>query len=293
MSDLVLREVDYFDAVLFIWSEENTKALTGVDPNRIVIAQQARAPWRGRLMERTARKEMRWCGTLFPTNGYAQDAAMSLEEYEDFVYGAGLLDRDDPAEAWRQIDREQQRLADYLVQHDEIRVVAPGTDLTCRVGGRKWENCSGAFNFPDGEVFTGPIEDSVNGTVRFTYPAIYNGREVEDVRLTFRDGKVIEATAARGQDYLLALIDQDAGARTLGEFAFGTNYGIQRFTRNILFDEKIGGTIHMALGQSYPETGGLNRSALHWDMICDMREGEAYADGERFYAQGKFTVGGS
>jgi aminopeptidase len=215
---------------------------------------------------------------------------MSLDEYQEFVFAAGRLNEPDPAAAWREVEHEQQRLADYLAKHDQLRFIAPGTDLTVRVGGRTWMNSCGHRNFPDGETFTGPIEDSANGTVRFTYPAIYGGREVDGVRLTFQDGRVVEATAERGEDYLRALIDQDPGARYLGEVAFGLNYNIQRFTGDILFDEKIGGTFHMALGQSYPQTGGRNQSGLHWDLICDLRQGEVFADGEKCYAEGRFTI---
>ncbi len=241
-------------------------------------------------MERAAAGELRWCGTLFPTRAHAQEAGMSLADYEDFVYRACLLDRDDPAAAWREVHREQQRIIDYLARRDVIRIVAPDTDLTYRVGGRTWINSSGARNFPSGEVFTAPHEDSASGTVRFSYPALRFGNEVEDVRLTFRDGRVVEATAARGQAFLEAMLELDPGARALGEVAFGLNYGITRFTRNILYDEKIGGTMHVALGQAYPDSGGTNRSALHWDLICDLHEGRVYADGELCYADGRFTI---
>ena len=289
VSDLTLSEIDYLDVNISIWADENTKAMSGIDPKRMALAQEAGTPISERFMERSASGELRWCGTLFPTNAHAQDAGMALTDYEDFVFSAGLLDQDDPAGAWRQVHEQQQRIADYLMQHDEIHILAPGTDLRYRVGGRTWLNASGTRNFPDGEVFTGPVEDSANGTVRFTYPAVYHGQEVEDVQLTFRDGTVVDATAGRNQEFLLAMLDMDPGARCLGEVAFGLNYGIQQFTRNILFDEKIGGTMHMALGRAYPETGGQNKSALHWDMICDLREGKVYADGELCYENGKFT----
>jgi aminopeptidase len=173
---------------------------------------------------------------------------------------------------------------------DTIRIVAPGTDITYRVGGRTWINSDGKHNFPSGEVFTGPIEDSVEGDVTFSFPAVYNGREVEGVRLRFEKGKVVEASASRGEELLHAMLETDPGARYLGEVAFGLNYGIQRFTRNILFDEKIGGTMHMALGRAYPDTGGVNDSAIHWDMISDLREGEVYADGDLCYREGKFVI---
>ncbi len=264
--------------------------MSGISPERMALAQQASGPVMGRMMERATTGDLRWCITLSPTVAHAQEAGMGLPEYEDFVFGAGLLDRDDPAAAWREGQAEMQRVASLLGQRDEIRIVAPGTDLTYRASGRTWVDASGTNNFPDGEVFTGPIEDSANGTVRFTYPAIYAGTEVEDVRLTFREGKVVEATAARGQEFLHAMLDQDEGARFLGEVAFGMNYGVTRFTRNILFDEKIGGTMHLALGRSYPNTGGTNESSLHWDMICDLREGRVYADGEICYENGRFTI---
>ncbi len=276
--------------MLIIWADENTKGMSGISPERMALAQQASGPVMGRMMERATTGDLRWCITLSPTVAHAQEAGMGLLEYEDFVFGAGLLDRDDPAAAWREGQAEMQRVASLLGQRDEIRIVAPGTDLTYRASGRTWVDASGTNNFPDGEVFTGPIEDSANGTVRFTYPAIYAGTEVEDVRLTLREGKVVEVTAARGQEFLHAMLDQDEGARFLGEVAFGMNYGVTRFTRNILFDEKIGGTMHLALGRSYPNTGGTNESSLHWDMICDLREGRVYADGEICYENGRFTI---
>jgi aminopeptidase len=171
-------------------------------------------------------------------------------------------------------------------------VVTDGTDLTLGVGGRQWIPAQGRENFPDGEIFTAPIEDRVDGTIHFTYPAVFQGREVHDVRLRFEGGEVVEATAARGQDFLEQMIGMDDGARRAGEFAFGLNDGIDIFTRNILFDEKIGGTVHLALGTAYPESGGLNRSGLHWDMICDLRTGsEVYADGELVYRDGRFLSG--
>ena len=290
LPQITRDEVEYFDARLAIRAAENTRSLSGVDPQRISMYQATTGVMGRRVMQRSAAGELRWCGTLFPTEAHAQDAAMSLADYEDFVFGSCLLDQDDPAEGWRQVRAGQQRIADFLMAHDEIHIVAPGTDVRYRVGGRTWINSDGKRNFPSGEVFTGPHEDSVEGQVRFSYPAIYNGREVEDVRLTFSGGKVVEATAGRGESFLHAMLDTDPGARFLGEVAFGLNYGIRHFTRNILFDEKIGGTMHMALGRAYPETGGKNDSAIHWDLICDLREGEVYADGELCYREGKFLI---
>lgn len=290
LPQTLLDETETLNARLVIQAAENTKSLSGVDPQRIALRQSALGRIGRRLMQRSAAGDLRPCLTLFPTEAHAQDAEMSLESYADFVFGACLLDRPDPAEGWRSVRTEQQRIADYLMAHDRIHIVAPGTDVNYRVAGRTWINSDGKRNFPSGEVFTGPIEDSVEGVVRFSYPAIYNGREVEDVRLVFEAGKVVEATAARGQDFLHAMLDTDPGARFLGEVAFGLNYGIQRFTRNILFDEKIGGTMHMALGRSYPDSGGKNDSAIHWDLICDLRLGQVTADGELCYRDGKFVV---
>ncbi|MDP9381259.1 MAG: aminopeptidase [Chloroflexota bacterium] len=290
LPEISMQELEYYNTTLTILADENTKALSGVDPQRMAIASQTRAPWLERWMELSAKGDLRWCLTLFPTHAYAQDAGMSLTDYEEFVYGSGLLHEEDPVAGWRRVHEEQQRVADFLGAHDEIRIVAPDTDITYRVAGRKWINASGDKNFPDGEVFTGPIEDSVQGHVRFTYPAVYAGNEVEDIRLTFENGRVIQASAGKGEEFLLSMLDQDEGARYLGEVAFGLNYGIQKFSRNILFDEKIGGTMHMALGSSYPETGGKNQSGLHWDMICDLREGKVYADGQLCYEGGRFTI---
>lgn len=216
---------------------------------------------------------------------------MSLSDYEEFVYRACLLDQPDPVAAWQAVHDDQQRLCDLLATKRTLRVVTEGTDLSVSVAGRRWANSDGHRNFPSGEVFTGPVEDSATGHITFDFPAIYMGRSVEGVRLEFEQGRVVSATARKGEDLLLSTLGMDAGARYLGEFAFGTNQGIQRHTGNILFDEKIGGTIHMALGSAYPETGGLNRSALHWDMIRDLRQGgEVYADGELLYRNGQFVV---
>jgi aminopeptidase len=216
---------------------------------------------------------------------------MSLTEYEDFVFGAGLLDHPDPAAAWRKMSERQQRLVDYLDGKRDYRVVAAnGTDIRMSVAGRKWINCDGHENFPDGEVFTGPVLDSVNGTVVYSFPAVHLGREVSDVRLTFRNGKVVDASASKGEDFLIKMLDMDDGARFLGECAIGTNFGITRYTRNTLFDEKIGGTVHFAVGAGYPETGNTNQSGLHWDMVCDLRPGGYIEiDGVKINENGKFT----
>ena len=216
---------------------------------------------------------------------------MSLREFEDFVYDSSLVHEPDPIKAWKKISKEQQRIVRFLNKAKRIHVVGPDTDLKLEVAGRKWINCDGHENFPDGEIFTGPIEDSVNGHIRYTFPACIDGREVEDVRLQFKNGKVVKATAAKNQDFLLKMLKTDKGASYLGEFSFGTNSGIQRFTKNTLFDEKIGGTIHLAVGTGYPESGSKNRSAIHWDMVCDLRKGgEVRVDDTVFLKDGRILI---
>ena len=283
--------VEQIDASIGIWTDVNTRQLSNADPAKQARRSVARRPLLNRVLERASNKEMRWTGTLYPTNAFAQDAEMSLREFEDFVYEACLVDEPDPIKAWKKISKQQQRVTDWLNKAREIHVVGPDTDLRLKVGGRKWGNCDGHENFPDGEIFAGPIEDSANGHIRYTYPACHYGREVEDVRLTFKDGRVVKATAAKNEEFLLKMLNTDKGARYLGEFAFGTNYGIQRFTKNTLFDEKIGGTIHLAVGTGYPESGSKNRSAIHWDMVCDLRQGgEVYVDKTLFLKDGKILI---
>jgi len=283
--------IEQIDAGIGIWTDANTKRFTNADPAKQSRRAVARRPLSDRLLERAAKKELRWTETLYPTQAFAQDADMSLREFEDFVYKACLVHEPDPIKAWRTVSKEQQRLVDWMNKAKQIHVVGPDTDLKLEVTGRKWENCDGRENFPDGEIFTGPIEESVNGHIRYTYPACHFGREVEDVRLQFKDGKVIKATAAKNEQFLLKMLETDKGARYVGEFAFGTNPGIQRFTKNILFDEKIGGTIHLALGKGYLETGSKNKSAIHWDMVCDLRDGgEVRVDGTLFLKDGKILI---
>ena len=287
-----LEEFERVDVRMVFDSEVNTRSLTGVDPTRQAIAARARERLRDVQLERAANGEMRWVVTLFPTNASAQDAEMSLSQYEDFVFAAGLLEHDDPLAEWRRFGERVGRLGAWLGTKDEIRVVSNGTDVTLGVGGRTWIPCDGKENFPDGEVFTAPIETRVDGTVDFTFPAAFQGRVIEGIRLRFQEGEVVEARARRGQAFLDEMLGLDEGARRVGEFAFGLNESIQEFTRNTLFDEKIGGTMHLALGKAYPESGGTNRSALHWDLVCDLRPGsEVYADGELVYRDGHFLDG--
>jgi aminopeptidase len=289
ISPLQMHEIDTIDALATIWSETNTRSLSRVDPGRHARFLSAQRRLANRRWERISAGELAWCGMLFPTNGHAQDADMSLPRYEDFVYSACHVDEDDPAAHWQLVAASLRAQADELESVRELRIVGPDTDLVVGVDGRKWIAADGRYNMPDGEVFTSPVETDTQGTIRYTFPAIYHGREVEDIRLRFEDGRVVAAEAARGDDYLRSLLDMDEGARVLGEVAFGLNYEIDRFTRNILFDEKIGGTMHFALGSAFPQAGGTNTSGLHWDMICDLRaDGEVYADGELIWKAGRF-----
>ncbi|CAG0995942.1 aminopeptidase [Anaerolineae bacterium] len=290
-----ISPLEYFlakdaNALIAIRSTDNTRRGTSIDPKRMALRAKSRNELNRIRFERSAANDLRWTLTQFPTEAYAQEADMSLAEFEDFVYGATFADQPDPVAKWRELGANQQKYVDWLKGKKQVVVRGANVDLTLSIEGRTFVNSDGKHNMPSGEIFTGPVENSVNGWVRFTYPAIRESRVVEGVELKFEQGKVISATAKKNESYLLAQLESDPGARYLGEFAIGTNFGIQRFTGNILFDEKIGGTIHMALGRGYPETGSRNESAIHWDMICDMRDGaEIIVDGELLYKNGQFA----
>jgi len=279
------------DALIRIGAPQNTRALSGVDPARQRLQQRARRPLFDEYLRRGDAGELNWVVTQYPCPALAQEADMGLADFADFVFGATLVDREDPIAEWQQLHDMQERLVEWLAGKKHVEVRGPNAELSLSIEGRTFVNSDGHHNMPSGEIFTGPVEDSVEGWIRFTYPAIHAGREVEGIRLAFEDGVVTEASADKNEAYLQTLIDSDEGARRVGEFAVGTNDGITRFTKSILFDEKIGGTIHMALGAGYPSTGSVNESAIHWDMICDMRDGsEILVDGERFYRNGRFEV---
>lgn len=288
----ILRSYAYetFDSRVFIHSLCNTRELTNIDAARYARWRRAVGKVLGTQLERGGRGEFRWLTTLYPTPAFAQDAEMSLAEFEDFVFRACHVhgDTPDPIAYWQGVRLEQQRAIERLTGHDVVDIRGPACDLRLSIKGRVFVNACGNHNMPDGEIFTGPVEESVNGWVRFTYPAVYEGREAEEVELRFVDGKVTQASARRGEDLLRKMLELDEGARYLGEFAVGTNYGIRRFSRNTLFDEKIGGTFHLALGSGYPETGSRNRSVIHWDMVCSLEEGEIVVDGEVMYRNGRF-----
>ncbi len=291
--DVLTHEID---KRLGIAAEPNPLALAQIAPAKQALAnnppQISGAIKRDRAGTAT-QKKIGWCGTLWPTEGYAQLAGMSLDEFEEFVCAACFLNDPDPAARWRELGAQQQRYVDWLRGKERVRVTAEGVDLSLSIAGRTFINSDGKRNFPSGEFFTGPVEDSVEGAIRFDVPSARDGRVVRDVRLTFAGGRVVEASAGEGGDYLRAMLDLDDGARRLGEFAFGNNFGITRGIANTLYDEKIGGTIHMALGESYPETGGLNHSAIHWDFIRDLRRGgEVWVDDILFLKDGAFVAPG-
>jgi len=304
VSPLEIHAIEALDVRIGFWAETNTRAGGSADPARVARAAAARSSVNARFMQRAADHKLRWVGTCYPTQASAQEAEMSLRDFERFVFDAGMLHETDPISAWQRFYDSQQRLVEWLNTKQTVRYTAPpadghdGTDLTVAVHDATWINCGGHENFPDGEVFAGP--QAADGHVNYTFPAVYDGREVEGVRLQFKDGRVIDATARKNEDFLIAMLDQDAGARTLGEIAIGTNYNIKRFTKDTLFDEKIGGTFHAAVGAGYPESGSTNESGLHWDMVCDLRPrttregnipgGEIHADGEPFHKDGKFLA---
>ncbi|HUZ83184.1 MAG TPA: aminopeptidase, partial [Gaiellales bacterium] len=282
-------EVEHPSKVLTVWAQDNNRFMTGVPSARLAVRSAALRPLFKRTIEREAAGELRWVGTAYPCHASAQDAGMSLADWEDFVFDAGHLGDPDPIVFWRDQSARQKRVIEVLSQVSELRIVARDTDLRLQVEGRRWENADGRMNFPDGEVFTSPDAAATEGHISFSFDAPYNGREVGGVRLWFEGGRVVREHAERGAEHLTALLDQDAGARALGEVAFGMNDEIRAATCDTLFDEKIGGTCHVALGMAFPECGGTNESGLHWDMVCDLRDGgEVYGDGRLIARDGRF-----
>lgn len=282
---------DQFESRIRVHSSTNTRGLSNIDPVKLQKRGKAVSTITETQMRRGAEGVFKWVTTLYPTDAYAQDAGMSLKEYEDFVFNAVHANEDDPIAYWNSTAAGQQKAIDFLAGKDIVSLRGPNVDLSLSIKGRKFMNSTGVYNMPDGEIFTGPVEDSVNGWVKFTYPAIYGGVAVEGAELIFNRGRVEQAKAEKNEAYLVKMLESDGGSRYLGEFAIGTNFDINRFTGNILFDEKIGGTIHMALGRGYPETGSKNESSIHWDMICDMRDGsEIVVDGQLLYQNGQFVI---
>lgn len=283
--------IENIDARIYILGNYNTKALTNINPEKMKKRSLANKDIMEISMKRAAEGDLRWNICQFPTLADAQEASMSLEEYKKFVYKACHLDKEDPVAYWKDFGNRLEEIADYLNNVEEMHFKSEDTDIKCKVKDRIWVADKGKENYPGGEVFTGPIEDSVEGHIRFSFPGIFQGKEIRDIRLTFEKGKVVKASAAKGEELLNTLLETDEGARYVGEVAIGCNKGIDKFSRNMLFDEKIGGTIHLAIGRSYPETSGKNISSIHWDMLCDMKQGgEIYADGKLIYQNGEFTI---
>jgi aminopeptidase len=282
--------IETFDARMVVESESNTRTLSGIDPKKLARSRKANAPLFQKMLQRIESKQLNWCLTVYPTEAMAQEANMSLNDYREFVYEAGMLNAKDPVALWKAESKKQQKIAQWLKGKNKVALKGANIDMTFSIKGRKFIPCAGNQNFPDGEIFTSPVEDSVNGWVRFKYPAIFDGQEVEDIELWFENGKVVKETARRNQELLTALLNSDSGARYLGEWGIGTNYNIKRFTKNMLFDEKLGGTIHLALGLGFEEAGGGNKSGLHWDMLCDMAKSEIIVDGKLFYKDGKTVI---
>ena len=275
-----------------IYSSYNTKELTNASPEKRVLAREATKEISKVNFARAAKGEYDWTICPYPCNSLAQEANMGINEYKEFVYKALALDKKDPIAHWQNVEKEQEKIVIILDKGKEMRFVGEDTDITFGINERKWINCCGTYNLPDGEVFTAPEEDKVNGTIRFTYPGIYMGQEIENIWLKFKDGKVIDYDATKGKE-LMAKIFELENSDIIGELAIGTNYGVQRFTKNMLFDEKMGGTIHIALGAGYPESGSKNSSPIHWDILKDMKSKDSviYLDGKEIYKAGKWLIG--
>lgn len=289
ISPLTKYVYENFDSLLNVIASFNVKELQNTPPEKKQKCSAARAELSKTFMQRSAENKLRWTLCVFPTNAEAQESGMSLEEYRNFVFNCCFLYEDDPVQCWKKLDADQQKIVDYLNAAKEIQYKGKNLDVRFRTDGKKWLNSSGHHNMPSGEIFTAPVEDSVNGKVRFSYPGIYLGQEIEDITLEIKNGVVVKSTAAKGQE-LLDKILQIPGANRFGEVAIGNNPRANRFTKNMLFDEKMAGTIHMALGAAYPETGGKNESAIHWDLLADINDGQILADSKVIYDKGKFII---
>ena len=288
VDDLITKT---FEVGIMIEGSTNLKAMESVDPQRLQLALRARRPLRELRMKRAADGSYRWVGTTFPTSAFAQNAGMSRTEATEFIFSTTHANEEDPVAFWEKQAQDQQKIIDWLQGKNSVQIKGEGIDLSMSIEGRTIKNGDGSVNMPCGEIFTGPVEESVNGRIRFSYPCIRLGKEVDGVELVFEKGKVIQATADKNEDFLLASLDVDEGSRYVGELGIGTNYGVTRFVKNMLFDEKMGGTIHLALGAGYPETGSKNKSGIHWDMLADLKEGgHIIVDDELIYENGKFIL---
>ncbi|MCF2140998.1 MAG: aminopeptidase [Candidatus Lokiarchaeota archaeon] len=293
VSPMFKTAVETYDALINVFADYNTHKLEQIPAERLQKAQMSKdlQEMMKIFEKRESAGELKWTIVPYPCDAMAQEAGMDLFSYEKFVAEALKLSVDNPAEEWRKIEQEQASIVEQLNKVKTIHVVGEDTDLTVDVSGRTWVNSCGHKNLPDGEIFTSPVEDNINGKIRFTYPGIFQGKEIENIYLEIENGKVVKATADKGQELLDSVL-QIPGADHFGEFAIGTNYGITKFTKNMLFDEKIGGTLHMALGRGFPETGGKNQSTIHWDILKDMHSEESiiYADDKIIYQAGKWKI---
>lgn len=288
-----MTEIEYDKAknLISIGAPLNVKNMARQDSKKLAKRSGVMKRLSEKMLKRSAEGDLNWVIADFPTQALAQEAKMSLDEYTDFLIKACWLHIDDPVAKWKEIGEKQEKIANYLNSKSKIRITGDKTDITFNVAGRIWKSCAGECNFPDGEVYTSPIEDSANGQIYFDFPQIYHGNEAQKVLLTLENGKIIDAKAEKGEDFLNNMLDMDDGSRFVGEIAIGTNEMVQDVTGNILFDEKIGGSIHMAAGASYPDTGGKNVSGLHWDLIKNMKNGgKIYADDVLIYENGKFLI---
>lgn len=285
VSPIALFEANTYDVSLHVLAESNTRNMTGTDPTKMSKVRKARQD-----LSRLRKERVRWNITSFPTHAYAQDAGISLRDFAELIFSAGFLNHDNPLEQWKLLRQRQQKIAGLLQGVETFRIESADCDLTLGVKGRRICESSGAVNMPDGEIYTGPVENDVNGFIRFSFPGYYLGQIVEGIHLTFKNGKVVKAHADTNDKFLQEMLNTDEGARRIGELGIGTNWGVTRFTKNLLFDEKMGGTIHLALGDAYSETLGQNRSAIHWDIVHDLRNGgRVYADKEILIENGRFT----
>lgn len=291
VDPIIKLEYETIDKFISIGAPMNTKNMARADLSKLARRGKATKKLSETLMRRSADGTAKWVIADVPTHALAQEAGMSLEEYTEFLFKSCYLDMDDPVGKLRELDEKQTKWANYLNGVKNLHITGEKTDITFNVEGRKWISCSGLNNYPDGEVFTSPVEDGINGEIYFDYPQNYRGNSAQGVHLWIENGRVVKATADRGEEFLNAMLDMDEGSRGIGEIAVGTNDMIQEITGNILFDEKIGGAIHMACGASYPETGGKNVSGLHWDLIKNMKNGgKIYADDKLIYENGKFII---
>ncbi|MHA1110969.1 MAG: aminopeptidase [Promethearchaeota archaeon] len=291
VNPLSTQASEILDKYISIFSSTNRKGLANIDQEKMMMVQKANSHLQQKLMERTAKGEVMWNLCPYPSPAFAQEGNMGTLEYKEFVYKALALDKPDPVAYWKEVEKKHESVIAILEKGKTYRVVGEDTDISMNIEGRKWMNSCGHRNLPDGEVHSSPHEDSVNGTIRFTYPGIRSGKEIENIWLKFKDGKVVEHDASKGKEYLDKVLELENADR-LGEIAVGTNYGITKFTKNMLFDEKMGGTIHFALGSGYPQTGSKNVSNIHWDILKDMKSDESviYVDGKEIYRAGKWLI---